>query len=35
VYTAPQEMHGTRLEFIDQDREEGMSAWIAGTSWTD
>ena len=35
VYTAPEEMGGTRLEFINQDREEGMNAWIAGKSWND
>jgi catechol 2,3-dioxygenase-like lactoylglutathione lyase family enzyme len=35
VYTAPETLHGTRLEFIDQAREQGMSDWIAGRSWTD
>ncbi|MGH2589223.1 MAG: VOC family protein [Actinomycetota bacterium] len=35
VYTAPEEMHGTRLEFIDQSREQGMNDWIAGRSWAD
>jgi catechol 2,3-dioxygenase-like lactoylglutathione lyase family enzyme len=35
VYTAPEELYGTRLEFIDQDREQGMNDWIAGKSWTD
>lgn len=35
VYTAPGEMHGTRLELIDQDREQGMNDWIAGRSWSD
>ena len=35
VYTAPEEMHGTRLEFIDQGREQGMNDWIAGKSWAD
>jgi catechol 2,3-dioxygenase-like lactoylglutathione lyase family enzyme len=35
VYTAPEEMHGTRLEFIDQSRERGMNDWISGRSWTD
>src|SRR5918996_4219311 len=35
VYTAPEELHDTRLEFIDQTREQGMNDWIAGRSWTD
>ncbi|MBI4259925.1 MAG: VOC family protein [Actinobacteria bacterium] len=35
VYTAPEEMHGTRLEFIDQSREAGMNAWLRGETWTD
>jgi catechol 2,3-dioxygenase-like lactoylglutathione lyase family enzyme len=35
VYTAPEEMHGTRFEFIDQSREQGMNDWIAGRSWAD
>jgi catechol 2,3-dioxygenase-like lactoylglutathione lyase family enzyme len=35
VYTAPEELHGTRLEFIDQEREQGMNDWIAGRSWSD
>jgi hypothetical protein len=35
AYTAPEELHGTRLEFIDQSREQGMNDWIAGRSWAD
>jgi catechol 2,3-dioxygenase-like lactoylglutathione lyase family enzyme len=35
VYTAPEEMEGTRLEFIDRSREQGMNDWISGRSWTD
>jgi catechol 2,3-dioxygenase-like lactoylglutathione lyase family enzyme len=35
VYTSPEELLGTRLEFIDQARERGMNDWIAGRSWTD
>jgi catechol 2,3-dioxygenase-like lactoylglutathione lyase family enzyme len=35
VYTAPEEMDGTRLEFIDHAREAGMNAWIAGGTWGD
>jgi len=35
AYTAPEELHGTRLEFIDRSREQGMNDWIAGRSWAD
>lgn len=35
AYTAPAELEGTRLEFIDRSREQGMNDWIAGRSWAD
>jgi catechol 2,3-dioxygenase-like lactoylglutathione lyase family enzyme len=35
AYTAPGELYGTRLEFIDASRREQMDAWIAGTEWVD
>ena len=35
TYTAPAELYGTRLEFIDASRRPGMEAWIAGGGWQD
>lgn len=35
TYTAPAELYGTRLEFIDAARRPGMEAWIAGGAWED
>ena len=35
TYTAPHDMYGARLEFIESSRKEGMEAWIAGKSWQD
>jgi catechol 2,3-dioxygenase-like lactoylglutathione lyase family enzyme len=35
TYTAPAELYGTRLEFIDASRRPGMEAWIAGGAWQD
>ena len=35
TYTAPQELYGTRLEFIEEGRRPGMEAWVAGGPWGD
>lgn len=35
TYTAPAEMYGTRLEFIEAGRRPGMEAWLAGGPWAD
>lgn len=35
AYTAPQELYGTRLEFIEAGRRAGMEAWLAGKEWLD
>ena len=35
TYTAPQELYGTRLEFIEAGRRPGMEAWLAGEEWLD
>jgi catechol 2,3-dioxygenase-like lactoylglutathione lyase family enzyme len=35
TYTAPREMYGTRLEFIEGSRRPGMEAWLAGGEWQD
>lgn len=35
AYTAPRELYGTRLEFIEASRKPGMEAWLAGGSWSD
>jgi catechol 2,3-dioxygenase-like lactoylglutathione lyase family enzyme len=35
TYTAPAELYGTRLEFIEGSRQPGMEAWIAGAEWQD
>ena len=35
TYTAPDELYGTRLEFIEAGRRPGMEAWLAGEAWLD
>ena len=35
AYTAPRDLHGTRLEFIEAGRRPGMEAWLAGEEWLD
>ncbi len=35
TYTAPEEMYGTRLEFIEESRRAGMENWLAGGPWAD
>ncbi len=35
AYTAPHELYGTRLEFIEEGRRAGMEAWLAGEEWLD
>ena len=35
TYTAPAELYGTRLEFIDAARRPGLEAWVAGAEWQD
>jgi hypothetical protein len=35
AYTGPDELYGTRLEFIDESRRPGMEAWLSGGSWAD
>jgi catechol 2,3-dioxygenase-like lactoylglutathione lyase family enzyme len=35
TYSAPAEMYGTRLEFIEASRRPGMEAWLAGGDWHD
>lgn len=35
AYTAPRELYGTRLEFIEGSRRPGMEAWLAGAPWAD
>jgi len=35
AYTAPRELYGTRLEFIEASRKPGMEAWLTGGSWSD
>ena len=35
TYTEPNELYGTRLEFIEAGRRPGMEAWLAGEEWLD
>lgn len=35
TYTGPDELYGTRLEFIEAGRRPGMEAWLAGKEWLD
>ena len=35
TYTAPQELYGARLEFIEAGRRPGMEAWLTGKEWLD
>ncbi len=35
TYTGPDELYGTRLEFIEAGRRPGMEAWLAGEDWLD
>ena len=35
TYTAPHELYGTRLEFIEAGRQPGMESWLAGEEWLD
>src|SRR5262245_15875372 len=35
TYTAPADLYGTRLEFIEASRRPGMESWLAGGHWHD